>query len=47
MATPHVLDDERYIYYRDLSAYSVAGKYADRSWEYINHSQTHEYENWD
>jgi hypothetical protein len=24
------------------SAYSAAGKYVDRSWEYINRSQTHE-----
>jgi hypothetical protein len=27
--------------------YSAAGKYVDRSWEYINSSQTHECENWD
>ncbi len=26
-----------------MSAYSVAEKYVDRSWEYINRSQTHEY----
>jgi hypothetical protein len=26
----------------DQSAYSAAGKYVDRSWEYINRSQTHE-----
>ncbi len=32
---------ERFIY-SHRSAYSVAGKYVDRSWEYINHSQKHE-----
>ncbi len=26
---------------------SAAGKYVDRSWDYINHSQTHECGNWD
>jgi hypothetical protein len=26
----------------DRSAYSATGKYVDRSWEYINRSQTHE-----
>jgi hypothetical protein len=31
-----------FIYFQDQSAYSVAGKYVDRSWEYINCSQTHE-----
>jgi hypothetical protein len=35
---------ERFIYNR--SAYSAAGKYVDRSWEYINCSQTHESGNW-
>jgi hypothetical protein len=29
------------------SAYSAAGKYEDRSWEYINLSQAHECGNWD
>jgi hypothetical protein len=29
------------------SAYSAAGKYVDRSWEYINRSYTHECGNWD
>ncbi len=38
---------ERFIYFQDRSAYSAAGKYADRSWEYINGSQTHECGNWD
>ncbi len=31
----------------DCSAYPDAGKYVDRSWEYINRSQTHECGNWD
>ncbi len=26
---------------------AAAGKYVDRSWEYINGSQTHECRNWD
>jgi hypothetical protein len=26
---------ERFIYFQDRSAYSAAGKYVDRSWEYI------------
>ncbi len=30
-----------------LPAYSAAGKCVDRSWEYKNHSQTHECGNWD
>jgi len=34
-------------YSHDPSAYSAAGKYVDRSWEYINCSQTHECGNWD
>ncbi len=38
---------ERFIYFQDRSAYSVAGKYVDRSREYINCSQTHECGNWD
>jgi hypothetical protein len=36
-----------FIYFKDLSAYSPAGKYVDQSWEYINCSQTHECGNWD
>ncbi len=28
-------------------AYSAAGKYVDRSWKYINHTQTHECGTWD
>jgi hypothetical protein len=34
------------LYSIDRSAYSGAG-YVDRSWEYINRSQTHECEVWD
>jgi hypothetical protein len=30
-----------------LAAHSAAGKYVNRSWEYINRSQTHECGNWD
>ncbi len=37
---------EKFINFQDWSAYSVTGKYVDRSWEYINHSQTHECGNW-
>ncbi len=38
---------KRFIYYHDRSAYSAAGKNVDRSWEYINPSQTLEYGNGD
>ncbi len=31
-----------FIYFQDQSAYSAAGKYVVRCWEYINRSQTHE-----
>jgi hypothetical protein len=31
----------RDIYFKDRFAYSAAGKFVDRSWEYINRSQTH------
>jgi hypothetical protein len=33
---------ERFTYSPDRSAYSDAGKWVDRTWEYINRSQTHE-----
>ncbi len=33
---------ERFMYSHDRSAYSAAGKYVNRSWEYSNRSQTHE-----
>jgi hypothetical protein len=39
---------ELFIYSQvDRSAFSVAGKYVNRFWEYINRSQTHECGNWD
>ncbi len=38
---------ERFIYFQDRSAYSAAGKYVNRSWQYINRSQTHKAGNWD
>jgi hypothetical protein len=33
---------EIFIYFQDWSVYFAAAKYVDRSWEYINRSQTHE-----
>ncbi len=44
---PHSSVCERFIYSHNRAAYSSPGKYVDRSWEYINHSQTHECRNWD
>ena len=38
---------ERLIYFQVRSTYSAAGKYVDRSWQYINRSKTHECGNWD
>ncbi len=38
---------KRFIYSHDRSAYICCRKYVDRSWEYINLSQTHECGNWD
>jgi hypothetical protein len=38
---------ERFKYSHDRSAYSVARKYVDWSWEFISPSQTHECGNWD
>jgi hypothetical protein len=38
---------ERFIYSHHRSVYSAAGKYVDRSWEYINRSRTHECVTWD
>ncbi len=38
---------ERFIYFQDRSANSVAGIYVDRSWECINRSKTNECGNWD
>ncbi len=44
---PHLCVCERFLYSHDQSAYFAAGKYVDRSWEYINCSQTHKCWNWD
>ncbi len=46
-ATVPICVCERFIYSHDRSAFSTAGKYVDRSWEYIIRSQTHECGNWD
>ncbi len=37
----HVTVSYIYIYYHDLSAYSAAGKFVDRSWEYIIYAHRH------
>jgi hypothetical protein len=42
---PHSCVCERYIYSHDRSTYCATGKYVDRSWEYINHSQSHRHMN--
>ncbi len=42
ISTIHSCVCEGFIYSQDQSAYSAAGKYVDRSWEYINRSHTHE-----
>jgi hypothetical protein len=34
---------ERFIYSHDRSTYFSAAEYADRSWEYINRTQKHEF----
>jgi hypothetical protein len=33
--SPHLRDCERFIHSHDRSAYPAAGKYADKSWEYV------------
>ncbi len=43
----HVSVSDLYVYSEDQSAYSAAGKYVDRSWEYIKRSQKHECGNWE
>jgi hypothetical protein len=43
----HMYICERFRYFQDGSAFSAAGKYVDRSWEYIKLSQTHKCGNWD
>jgi hypothetical protein len=42
----HVSVSDLCIFPRSVWLYSAAGKYADRSWEYINRSQTLECRNW-
>jgi hypothetical protein len=42
---PHSCVCERFIYSHDRSAYSAAGKYVNRSWEYIKY--IYECGNWD
>ncbi len=45
---PHLCVWERFIYSHDWSATPpILLQYADRSWEYINRSQTHECRDWD
>ncbi len=44
---PHLWACERYTYSQDQSTYFPAAEYADRFWEYVNRSQTHECGNWD
>jgi hypothetical protein len=44
---PHACIRERFIYSLDRSTYSAAAKQADRSWEYINRWQIHEWRNWE
>ncbi len=43
---PHSCVCELFIYSQDRSTYFPAAEYADRSWEYINRSQTKECGNW-
>ncbi len=43
----YVLSQYRFVYYHRRSAYFCCRKFVDRSWEYINRSQTHECWNWD
>ncbi len=43
----HISVRNLYMYFQDRSAYIAARKYMDKSWEYINRSQTHECGNWD
>jgi hypothetical protein len=44
---PHSCVCERSIYSQDRSTYFPAAEQADRSWEFVNCSQTHECGNWD
>ncbi len=45
--SPHSCVCERFIYSQDRSTYFPAEEWADQSWEYINHSQTHKCGDWD
>ncbi len=38
---------ERFTYFQDMSAYSAAGIYVFKSWEFINRPQTYKSGNWD
>ncbi len=44
---PHLCVCDQFLYSHHRSAYSAAGKYVDRSREYINCSMTHGCGNWD
>jgi hypothetical protein len=44
---PHSCVCDLFIYSQDRPTYFPAVEQADRSWEYINHSQTHQCGNWD
>ncbi len=46
-SVPHSCVCELFIYSQDRSTYFPAAEQADRSWEHINRSQTHEWGNWD
>ncbi len=47
LPTIHLYICERLIYFQDQAVYFAEAKYVDRSWEYINRSQTHECRSWD
>ncbi len=42
LSVPTLIYSDKFIYFQDRSAYSAAGKYVDRSWEYVNLLQTYE-----
>ncbi len=44
---PHSFLWAIFVYSQNRSPYFPAAEWADRSWEYMNRSQTHEYGNWD
>ncbi len=43
----HISVRDLYTYFQDRSVYFSAAKYVDRSWDWINRSQTHEFGIWD